>query len=87
MGGWGGVCKVIFVSNPTVVLRLGWGFDTKLTLRLIFGDSKHFYTLFFPIKGGGGGSRLLMENFILSFFLFLLLKPSFSLVSPSSSAI
>ena len=24
-GGWGGVCKVIFVSNPTVVLRLGWG--------------------------------------------------------------
>ena len=36
-GGWmgggggggvgGGVCKVIFMSNPTVVLRLGWGFD------------------------------------------------------------
>ena len=27
----GGVCKVIFVSNPTVVLRLGWGwgFDNK----------------------------------------------------------
>ena len=25
--GWGGVCKVIFMSNPTVVLRLGWGFD------------------------------------------------------------
>ena len=25
--GGGGVCKVIFVSNPTVVLRLGWGFD------------------------------------------------------------
>ena len=24
-GGWGGVCKVIFVSNPTVVLRLGLG--------------------------------------------------------------
>ena len=24
-GGVGGVCKVIFVSNPTVVLRLGWG--------------------------------------------------------------
>ena len=23
----GGVCKVIFMSNPTVVLRLGWGFD------------------------------------------------------------
>ena len=21
----GGVCKVIFMSNPTVVLRLGWG--------------------------------------------------------------
>ena len=30
--GWGGVCKVIFVSNPTVVLRLGWGwgFDKSL---------------------------------------------------------
>ena len=26
-GGWGGVCKVIFVSNPTVVLRLGWGWS------------------------------------------------------------
>ena len=26
-GGWGGVCKVIFMSNPTVVLRLGWGVD------------------------------------------------------------
>ena len=25
VGGWGGVCKVIFMSNPTVVLRLGWG--------------------------------------------------------------
>ena len=25
--GWGGVCKVIFMSNPTIVLRLGWGFD------------------------------------------------------------
>ena len=27
----GGVCKVIFMSNPTVVLRLGlgWGFDKK----------------------------------------------------------
>ena len=29
VGGVGGVCKVIFVVNPTVVLRLGlgWGFD------------------------------------------------------------
>ena len=26
-GGWGEVCKVIFMSNPIVVLRLGWGFD------------------------------------------------------------
>ena len=26
-GGGGGVCKVIFMSNPAVVLRLGWGFD------------------------------------------------------------
>ena len=25
----GGVCKVIFMSNPTVVLRLGWGFDNE----------------------------------------------------------
>ena len=33
-GGVGGVCRVIFVSNPTVVLRLrlGWGFDNKLEL-------------------------------------------------------
>ena len=31
----GGVCKVIFMVNPTVVLRLGlgWGFD-NLTARL-----------------------------------------------------
>ena len=34
----GGVFKVIFMSNPTVVLRLGWGFDkintkkTKISL-------------------------------------------------------
>ena len=26
----GGVCKVIFMSNPIVVLRLGWGFDNIL---------------------------------------------------------
>ena len=30
VGGWGGVCKVIFMSNPTVVLRLGWGFDNTI---------------------------------------------------------
>ena len=29
VGGVGGVCKVIFMVNPTVVLRLGWGFDKK----------------------------------------------------------
>ena len=23
----GGVCKVILLSKPTIVLRLGWGFD------------------------------------------------------------
>ena len=28
-GGVGGVCKVIFMSNPTVVLCWGWGFDNK----------------------------------------------------------
>ena len=28
----GGVCKVIFMSNPTVVLRLGWGFDNCSSL-------------------------------------------------------
>ena len=27
-----GVCKVIFMSNPTFVLRLGWGFD-KIKMR------------------------------------------------------
>ena len=26
----GGVCKVIFMSNPTVELRLGWGFDNTM---------------------------------------------------------
>ena len=31
-GGWGGVCKVIFKSNPTVVLWLGWGFDNFFVL-------------------------------------------------------
>ena len=32
VGGVGGVCTVIFVSNPTVVLRLGWGwgFDNEV---------------------------------------------------------
>ena len=30
----GGVCKVIFMSNPTVVLRLGWGFDNTLLSRM-----------------------------------------------------
>ena len=28
----GGGCKVIFNSNPTIRLRLGWGFDNKLGL-------------------------------------------------------
>ena len=30
MGGVGGGCKVILLSNPTVVLRLGWGFDNTI---------------------------------------------------------
>ena len=35
-GGWGGgVCKVIFVSNPTVVLRLGWGWGFDNTSRYL----------------------------------------------------
>ena len=31
----GGVCKVIFMVNPTVVLRLGlgWGFDNRFLLQ------------------------------------------------------
>ena len=37
----GGVCKVIFMSNPTVVLRLGWGFDKK-TFGLFEGTYKKF---------------------------------------------
>ena len=33
-GGWGGVvCTVIFMSNPPVVLRLGWGFDNMIQSR------------------------------------------------------
>ena len=39
----GGVCKVIFMSNPTVVLRLGWGFD-------------NFENLW--VGGGGGGLNI-----------------------------
>ena len=37
----GGVCKFIFMSNPTVVLRLGWGFDNFVIffLNLHFGSS------------------------------------------------
>ena len=34
-GGWGGVCKVIFMSNPTVVLILGWGFDNYESFTII----------------------------------------------------
>ena len=32
----GGVCKVIFMSNPTIVLRLrlGWGFDNYTELSI-----------------------------------------------------
>ena len=32
-GGWGGVCTVIFMSNPTIVLRLccRWGCDNFLS--------------------------------------------------------
>ena len=32
---WGGVCKVIFMSNPTVVLILGWGFDNYESFTII----------------------------------------------------
>ena len=38
----GGVCKVIFMSNPTVVLRLGWGFDKKENLK----NSKYTQNIF-----------------------------------------
>ena len=38
--GWGGVCKVIFMSNPTVVLRLGWGFDNKLKFMWCVGGGR-----------------------------------------------
>ena len=30
----GGVCKVIFMSNPTFVLRLGWGFDNWVKIKI-----------------------------------------------------
>ena len=32
----GGVCKVIFMSNPTVVLRLGWGFDNIADIKSLW---------------------------------------------------
>ena len=34
-GGVGGVCKVIFVSNPTVVLRLGWGWGFDNFIKML----------------------------------------------------
>ena len=35
----GGVCKVNFMVNPTVVLRLGWGFD-NMTLKMKIPNMK-----------------------------------------------
>ena len=34
--GWWGPCKVIFVSNPTAVLGLcwGWGSDNKIKIEI-----------------------------------------------------
>ena len=34
--GWGGWCRVILLSNPTLVLRLGWGFDNSWGLLWVF---------------------------------------------------
>ena len=47
--GWGGVCKVIFMSNPTVVLRLGWGFD----------KIKKENVRFWPVRGMRGDTYLI----------------------------
>ena len=43
-GGVGGGCKVIFMSNPTVVLRLGWGFDNN------FGFSSILWNILLVVK-------------------------------------
>ena len=52
-GGLGGVgCvgfAVIFMSNPTVVLRLGWGFD----------KIKKENVRFWPVKGMRGDTYLI----------------------------
>ena len=47
----GGVCKVIFLSNPTIVLRLGWGFDNmqlwsiNVNLRLLKASIEFLWVL------------------------------------------
>ena len=44
----GGVCKVIFMENPSVVLRLGWDFDKKKDMNIVGGtkgDPKEPYGL------------------------------------------
>ena len=51
----GGVGKVIFRSNPTVVLRLGWGFDNmKILLArkkvLLRGKQTWNYKVIYPLR-------------------------------------
>ena len=41
----GGVCTVIFLSNPTVVLRLGWGFDNKDLFKTTWTPLDYFKTV------------------------------------------
>ena len=51
---WGVVCTVIFISNPTVVLRLGWGFDNNsLVVRTRYPIQKKtrpFFVTFSNVK-------------------------------------
>ena len=56
---WGGVCKFIFMSNPTVVLRLGWGFDNTGILH-----ATHTEIFFFMggTKVSFGYSKFVMER-------------------------
>ena len=44
----GGVCNVLFMSNPTVVLSLGWGFGKSCSSLLKMLPSEELCLTYFP---------------------------------------
>ena len=55
--GWGGVCKVIFMTNLSVVLRLGWGFDNFNAILVLPSEREN----------DGGRERMCVKAFCLLF--------------------